>query len=52
VTLLIDTHALLWFLQGNPSLSATAKALIEDPTNQKLVSIASCWEISIKAGLG
>jgi PIN domain nuclease of toxin-antitoxin system len=26
--------------------------LIEDPGNQKLVSIASCWEIAIKAVLG
>ncbi len=33
-------------------LSARAKALIEDPNNRKLVSIASCWEIAIKAGLG
>jgi PIN domain nuclease of toxin-antitoxin system len=26
--------------------------LIEDPNNRKLVSIASCWEIAIKVGLG
>ncbi len=29
-----------------------AKRLIEDPGNRKLVSVASCWEIAIKAGLG
>jgi PIN domain nuclease of toxin-antitoxin system len=52
VTLLLDTHTLLWFLQADPALSATAKALIEDPANRKLVSIVSCWEIAIKAGLG
>jgi PIN domain nuclease of toxin-antitoxin system len=52
VTLLLDTHTLLWFLQADPALSTTAKALIEDPANRKLVSIASCWEIAIKAGLG
>jgi PIN domain nuclease of toxin-antitoxin system len=52
VTFLLDTHTLLWFLQGDASLSATAKALIEEPVNRKLISIASCWEISIKAGLG
>ena len=28
-----------------------AKALIEDPANRKLVSIATCWEIAIKVGL-
>lgn len=49
--LLLDTHALLWFLDADPSLSANAKALIEDPQNHKLVSIASCWEIAIKVGL-
>jgi PIN domain nuclease of toxin-antitoxin system len=52
VILLLDTHAFLWFCQDDPLLSATAKTLIEDPGNQKLVSLASCWEIAIKAGLG
>jgi PIN domain nuclease of toxin-antitoxin system len=50
--LLLDTHTLLWFLRDDPQLSLKAKALIEDPTHRKLVSIASCWEIAIKAGLG
>lgn len=49
--LLLDTHAFLWFCQGDRRLSATARALIEDAGNLKLVSIASCWEIAIKAGL-
>jgi len=48
---LLDTHAFLWFCQNDPSLSEAAKALLEDPANQKLVSIASCWEIAIKVGL-
>src|SRR4051812_28503400 len=52
MTLLLDTHAFLWFCQDDPALSATARALIEDPANRKLVSLASCWEIAIKAGLG
>jgi len=52
VTLLLDTHALLWFLQDNPQLSSTAKTAIEDPASRKLVSVASCWEIAIKAGIG
>jgi PIN domain nuclease of toxin-antitoxin system len=51
VMLLHDTHAFLWFCQDDPLLSATAKALIEDPGNRKLLSVASCWEIAIKAGL-
>ncbi len=52
MTLLLDTHTLLWFLRDDPLLSSTAKSLIQDPANEKLVSIATCWEISIKAGLG
>ena len=51
MNLLLDTHALLWFLGDDPNLSATAKALIQDPANHKLVSVASCWEIAIKVGL-
>jgi PIN domain nuclease of toxin-antitoxin system len=50
VILLLDTHTLLWFLRDDPSLSTTAKASIQDPANRKLVSMASCWEIAIKAG--
>lgn len=48
---LLDTHTFLWFCQGDPSLSPHAKALIEDPANRKLVSVATCWEIAIKAGM-
>lgn len=51
-TLLLDTHALLWFLWDDSQLSPRAKLVIEEPKNRKLVSIASCWEIAIKAGLG
>jgi PIN domain nuclease of toxin-antitoxin system len=50
--LLLDTHTLLWFVWDDAQLSAHAKTLIEDGDNRKLVSIASCWEIAIKVGLG
>jgi PIN domain nuclease of toxin-antitoxin system len=50
VTLLLDTHAFLWFVWDDPQLSAAAKAAIEDPANRKRVSVASCWEIAIKTG--
>ena len=49
--LLLDPHTLLWFMGNDPSLSAPARTAIEDPNNHKLVSIATCWEMSIKAGL-
>ena len=50
--LLLDTHAMLWFLWDDARLSGNARTLIEDADNRKLVSIASCWEIAIKVGLG
>ena len=48
---LLDTHAFLWFLNGDPKLTRITRALIEDPANRKFVGVASCWEMSIKAGL-
>jgi PIN domain nuclease of toxin-antitoxin system len=49
--LLIDTHSLIWFFNGDKQLSPKAKTLIEDTKNKKYVSIASIWEIAIKIGL-
>jgi PIN domain nuclease of toxin-antitoxin system len=49
---LIDTHTFLWFNEGSPELSQTAKSLIEDKENEIFISIASLWEISIKTALG
>jgi PIN domain nuclease of toxin-antitoxin system len=50
--LLLDTHALLWWLFGDDKLSARAKALIADPDHEVLVSSASAWEIATKHRLG
>ena len=50
--LLLDTHTLLWFLGGDPQLSHRAKELILEPDNDILVSVASLWEIAIKAQIG
>jgi PIN domain nuclease of toxin-antitoxin system len=52
MTLLLDTHALIWFLENNPSLSSKAKALIEDSNNEVFVSIVSFYEIAIKLSIG
>jgi PIN domain nuclease of toxin-antitoxin system len=52
VILVLDTHALLWALDDNPRLSATARAAIEDTGNVVLASAASAWEIAIKRALG
>ncbi len=50
--LLLDTHTFLWFIDGNPKLSGHARQLIEDAGNERLVSVASLWEMSIKASIG
>ena len=50
--LLLDTHALLWFVTSDPKLSLTAQQVIANPNNQKLVSLVSLWEIAIKHSLG
>lgn len=49
---LIDSHAFLWFSEGSPQISARARGLIDDDTNQPTLSIASIWEIAIKVGIG
>ncbi|HEX2204282.1 MAG TPA: type II toxin-antitoxin system VapC family toxin [Longimicrobium sp.] len=49
---LLDTHTLLWFVAGDTRLSAYARAIMDDPENDVLVSIASLWEVVIKVGVG
>ena len=49
--LLLDTHSLIWFLNGDEKLSDKVKIAIEDSNNSKIVSIASIWEIAIKISL-
>lgn len=49
---LLDTHAFLWFLYDDPRLSMAAATLIEDEAVKKVLSVASLWEIVIKAQLG
>lgn len=50
--LLLDTHAWLWFCADDARLSAKAKAAIESPANERFVSIATVWELSLKVSLG
>ena len=50
--LLVDTHILIWALEGSSKLSAKARDLLQDPENEHWVSAASVWEIAIKASLG
>ena len=48
---LLDAHALLWFLVGSSQLSRNALACIQDSWNTIFVSPATLWEIGIKASL-
>ena len=50
--LLLDAHAVLWWLADDPTLHPDARSAIADPANDVLVSVASIWEISIKRALG
>jgi PIN domain nuclease of toxin-antitoxin system len=50
--LLLDTHALLWWVANHPGLSTEAGRAIEEPTNEVFVSAASAWEVTTKARLG
>ena len=49
---LLDTHAMYWYIEGDPQLSATAQTIVQDATNEILISPASYWEIAIKVSLG
>ena len=49
---LVDTHAILWWLAGDERLSKRARKILQDPENKRWVSIASLWEIAIKMSSG
>jgi len=49
---LLDTNAWLWFTGRSERLGPRTRALLVDPANELFLSIASAWEIAIKAGLG
>lgn len=50
--LLLDTHALLWWLDGDRRLSPKARSALADDSNTVLVSAASAWEIATKVRIG
>lgn len=52
MNLLLDTHVLLWAAYDPARLSARASNLILDPANSIYFSVASIWEVAIKASLG
>jgi|SRR5208337_4113881 len=52
MNVLVDTHAVLWWLAGDAHLSRRARRILEDSKNRRVVSIASLWEIAIKMSMG
>lgn len=48
----LDTHLLLWWLDGDRRLSKAVASLIGDPANAVYVSAVSLWEIRLKESLG
>lgn len=48
---IIDTHVLIWFINGDKSLPETAINDIKNINNECFISIASIWEIAIKVNL-
>jgi PIN domain nuclease of toxin-antitoxin system len=52
VRLLLDAHALLWWLADDPSLSKAAREAIASASNHVAVSAITVWEIGIKQALG
>jgi PIN domain nuclease of toxin-antitoxin system len=50
--ILLDTHTFIWMDKDVAKLSPNAKSLIADRRNQLLLSVASIWEMRIKATLG
>jgi len=52
VRVLLDTQAFLWWVNGSSRLTARARSTTASPDNDVWLSVASCWEIAIKASLG
>ena len=50
--LLLDSHALIWWLAGDRRLPADARDAIEDRRESVFVSAASAWEIATKVRIG
>ena len=50
--ILLDTHAMYWYIEGDLKMSSTAESLIRNLSNEVLISPASYWEVAVKVSLG
>ncbi len=49
---ILDTHSIIWFLNGDSQLSEKSRITIENSDNQKFISIGTIWELAIKISIG
>jgi PIN domain nuclease of toxin-antitoxin system len=52
VTLLLDTHALIWWMEEEQNLSSRARLAVQNPENRILISAVVAWELAIKVKTG
>ena len=52
MSLLLDSHLILWWMEGSPRLRPPVRAMIDEATGEVFVSHASLWEFAIKASMG
>lgn len=52
MNLILDTHILIWILDGNPKVTPEIRTTIEDPQNHIFISQATIWELTIKISIG
>ncbi len=50
--ILLDTHAIIWFLEGETSLSENIRSAVQDTSTQKFVSIITFYDFAIKINIG
>ena len=50
--LLLDTHVLIWWLEGGKNITPKVQDQISRPNNDVFISAASAWEIAIKKNSG
>jgi len=49
---LLDTHALIWFFNGDSKVSNQSVEIIQNVNNLKFISVANVWEMAIKQSKG
>jgi PIN domain nuclease of toxin-antitoxin system len=52
MNLLLDTHALLWWMDNSKHLGRRALAHLKDSKNTVWISAVCIWEVSIKTSIG